>query len=853
MKQCPNCQNPLKETAKFCTHCGAKIGSETVSTLDESLLKCSCGATLKPGAKFCTTCGKKVEIHEEKIIEDNTNRCSCGAELKPTAKFCTVCGKKVLPETPVDESPVVARCACGAELTPDVRFCNTCGRPVQPVSAPVIPPVAAPSNMASHAVSAKPKKKRKGLKIAALIIGIAAIGAAGYWAYNEFFGGIRKKLLVEQTILPSDKDQTVAYEDEISVLVPWGLIDKEQKLSIYSVKGLPDEDGIKHLSGYDVKMSDMSSFDGYLEITMKYDPDDLPDGINPATDLGCKYYNEKTDSWEFMPTVVNTKNNTMTVYTNHLSTFVPYAVAEKVQPGPMMTVKTVKFPGGKYMDDSEVDRTIQKYSTIDPASKAAYMEGWDKVNEWFGITSAGSTFLETALEVGALEGVNQAATEVGLGFALVQCAIDLSEGNTKKATLELTKNLYNYWALKLINTSAINLAFVGVFVIDYSLNKFIKETITDRTNIYQKAYDLYYREKNQKQKADNVYWYKTLKKAVKSASNPGDASNIIDKVIRDYVWEFWNNDLVVAEYQERVMKNTASTGGGYLSEELKTNISNEQYAQIVNTLNQTGTLDRIAKDLRLEMQGKLYDKLCAIAAQLNTVNTIKVIVKVDPGCEEYADVDVSKIPIHFKVPNSAHKDLWKGETDKDGVLNFTCTTLGFLDAGSPKEVVATVEGPARKDEEFSAEFKLVGKGKTTVVEITIGSPKLEGTWKLDATVTEMTLDASLQYMDEFADFYGSGDEYRKERANMVAGLKGQKAQLPDLKLDGIEYLMDVKREGQYYVISSKNYSDKTALGRVQYRIRFTSNKTFEGKYEAYNNVGGKENMTKMDLKGTRKD
>jgi len=852
MLVCINCQSPLKPGAKFCTHCGAKVVVETPSA-EQAIDRCSCGAALKPGTKFCTTCGKKVEIQEEKIVENNANRCSCGAELKPTAKFCTVCGKKVLPEAPVDHSPVIARCICGAELTPDLRFCNLCGRPVHAVSAPVIAPAAAPVNMAQHAVSQKPKKKRKGLKIAAMIIGIAAIGAGGYWAYNEFFGGIRKKLLVEQTIVPSDKDQTVAYKDEISVLVPWGLIDKEQKLSIYSVKGLPDEEGIDHLQAYDVKMSDMSSFDGYLEITMKYDPDELAEGINPATDLGCKYYNKKTESWEFMPTVINAKNNTMTVYTNHLSTFVPYAVAEKVQPGPMMTVKTVKFPGGKYMEDSEVDRTIEKYSTIDPASKAAYMEGWDKVNEWFGITSTGSTFLETALGVGALEGVNQAATEVGLGFALVQCAIDLTEGKTKKATLELTKNLYNYWALKLINTSAINLAFVGVFIIDYSLNKFIKETITDRTNIYQKAYDLYYKEKNQKQKADNVYWYKTLKKAVKSANNPGEANSIIEKVIHDYVWEFWNDETVVAEYQDRIMKNTASTGGGYLSEELKNNISNDYYAQIVNTLNQTGTLDRIAKDLRLEMQGKLYDKLCAIAAQLNTVNNIKVIVKVDPDCEEYADVDVSKIPIYFKVPNNAHKDLWKGETDKDGVLNFTCTTLGFLDAGSPKEVVATVKGPAGKDEEFSAELKLVGKGKTTVVEITIGSPKLEGTWKLDATVVEMTLDASLQYMDAMADMYGSGDEYRKERANVVAGLKGQKAQLPDLKLDGIEYLMDVKREGQYFVISSKNYSDKTALGRAQYKIKFTSNKSFVGTYEAYNNLGGKENKTLMDLKGTRKN
>jgi len=322
-------------------------------------------------------------------------------------------------------------------------------------------------------------------------------------------------------------------------------------------------------------------------------------------------------------------------------------------------------------------------------------------------------------------------------------------------------------------------------------------------------------------------------------------------VIHDYVWEFWNDETVVAEYQDRVMKNTASTGGGYLSEELKNNISNAHYAQIVNTLNQTGTLDRIAKELRLEMQGKLYDKLCAIAAQLNTVNTIKVIVKVDPDCEEYDDVDVSKIPIYFKVPNSAHKDLWKGETDKDGVLNFTCTTLGFLDAGSPKEVVATVEGPAGKDEEFSAELKLVGKGKTTVVEITIGSPKLEGTWKLDATCTYAKLDASLQYMDAMADLYGSGDEYRKVRGETTESMKGQKGQFPDLVMDGMEYIWKVSKEGGYYVITSPDFDNKSSLGGTQYRIKFNGRKQFTGTIETRGYLGQKENIMKFDVVGTR--
>ena len=98
---------------------------------------------------------------------------------------------------------------------------------------------------------------------------------------------------------------------------------------------------------------------------------------------------------------------------------------------------------------------------------------------------------------------------------------------------------------------------------------------------------------------------------MKTANNPNTASEDVTKVIRDYVWEFWNDESVVAEYQSRVMR-TGATGGGYLNEELKQNISNAHFASIIRTLNETNIFERIVKETRLDMQSKLYDKLCYI-------------------------------------------------------------------------------------------------------------------------------------------------------------------------------------------------------------------------------------------------
>ena len=47
---CPNCKAQLSADAKFCDHCGTKLGR-----------KCPrCGAVVKPGSAFCSECGEKL-------------------------------------------------------------------------------------------------------------------------------------------------------------------------------------------------------------------------------------------------------------------------------------------------------------------------------------------------------------------------------------------------------------------------------------------------------------------------------------------------------------------------------------------------------------------------------------------------------------------------------------------------------------------------------------------------------------------------------------------------------------------------------------------------------------------------
>lgn len=80
--RCPECQQPIADTARFCPYCGHQ---------QLVFKQCAhCGKNLMPNAKFCSRCGKPTE---EKPRPKSCS--SCGAENLAESLYCNQCGEKL--------------------------------------------------------------------------------------------------------------------------------------------------------------------------------------------------------------------------------------------------------------------------------------------------------------------------------------------------------------------------------------------------------------------------------------------------------------------------------------------------------------------------------------------------------------------------------------------------------------------------------------------------------------------------------------------------------------------------------------------------------------------------------------
>jgi hypothetical protein len=426
------------------------------------------------------------------------------------------------------------------------------------------------------------------------------------------------------------------------------------------------------------------------------------------------------------------------------------------------------------------------------------------------------------LRIDALKPINKHMPELGLAFALAQAAIDFAEGKKKRGVLNLVKSVANYGAGKLVDTRAMNIAFVGVFLLDYSLDKFAQAALSQRYDLYVRAYQLHYKETHPRN--HTTLWVQRLRKIIRTTKHADQLGARIRKAMVEDVEAFWRDATVVAKYKDRVMKRHRFTGFGGLNRAVERKISQNQLRALRQRL--TSALNRLAREVRMKHQARAYELLRRARSGINQVHTIKVVVKgPEPAAgSKAAPPKLEGLQVRVPVRDARQRDKWKGVTDAKGVFELRCTTLGYLVAGLPRRVELTLppKEPDAKPRRLTAKLKLKPHGKLTLVTFDLGEPKLEGRWRVTQTITNMNVNG-----------------------RWIRGGVGARS---TIELD-FSQRWKVQKTGKWYFLQSP----KVFGGSTTYRIRFTGPRSFVGKTSSGRDRGRRKLFVMSTVVGTRID
>jgi len=127
--------------------------------------------------------------------------------------------------------------------------------------------------------------------------------------------------LVSKTVQPSDADQQVSWNNQITVTVPGGLLTDHQSLSISSVTNPPPETfvGASPLAAYDVTLGNQHQFSKDLTIEIAYDPTQIQSGLPEDQSIYAEWWDSSQNMWWRSVSQIDTQRHVVDIKTDHLT------------------------------------------------------------------------------------------------------------------------------------------------------------------------------------------------------------------------------------------------------------------------------------------------------------------------------------------------------------------------------------------------------------------------------------------------------------------------------------------------------------------------------------------------------
>lgn len=305
---------------------------------------------------------------------------------------------------------------------------------------------------------------------------------------------------------------------------------------------------------------------------------------------------------------------------------------------------------------ADVKEILKNFSIAQKSNRPSYDCGLKFFNEYFAFLEAGLSLAELAKDLPIVAKFNEGSTNLCLLYSLHQISLDLLEEKRTEAVLNLTKEMTTYSFGKW-GTSAMKIANVGVFLIDYSLTKFGSRVHEVVNNAYKRSYANYNLTKNPLRKTDNQW----IDFFVKTIYESKDIRKTIDNEIEPYLKPFFNEE------------------GIRIQEDKRKELMDEERIRIYKIFH--SNTDKILADIKRmrdkDIQ-KIYDSTRDLLNQEFSISVNLIADKYE------------RYPI--KIIVSEDQSLWEGYTKESGTWNFRCTYAGYIAYNKPRRIELVYKG-----------------------------------------------------------------------------------------------------------------------------------------------------------------
>ncbi len=258
------------------------------------------------------------------------------------------------------------------------------------------------------------------------------------------------------------------------------------------------------------------------------------------------------------------------------------------------------------------------------------------------------------------------------------------------------------------------------------LNLKIDDVEYKEDDVYSMAYRLYYIEKNDKLKSENTDIYNYFYKNLKYFYDLGELKNI-DKIIDEYVNEFWQDSEIINQYCKKV----SGTDKDYvkkLDDDTKTVISEHNKLELKKYVIKPIS-EEIKKDFLLDVKSKLINNIYNLNRVLDDKCEISISEKLDKNGK--GAFDGAKYSI---TPIKGSPELWKGELKFDynnlKPYNIEIRLFDYFKAGKPNKLEIYKKGKSKPAYIFNFDAIDKYKFEFEIMNVLGALDKIEGAWTI---------------------------------------------------------------------------------------------------------------------------